>query len=56
MHMRPLTRQPGLCRIHLLKAPQIHRRIQQWQDVRIERLPVRVVEVVCLGLKVHYTN
>lgn len=50
MHMRPLPRQDIHARVHLLKAPQIHRRIQQRQDVRIKRLPVWVVEVVLLGL------
>ena len=40
----------GNCSIQLLKTPQIHRRSQKRDDVRVESLPVRVVEVVLLGL------
>jgi len=36
--------------IQLLKTPQIHRRSQKRDDIRVESLPVRVVEVVLLGL------
>jgi hypothetical protein len=38
-------------RVHLLQSPQIHRRIEQWQDVWVEGLPIRVVQVVLLGLR-----
>jgi hypothetical protein len=37
-------------RIQFLQAPQIHLRSQQRHDIRVERLPVRVVEVVLLAL------
>jgi hypothetical protein len=40
--------------IHLLQAPQIHRLLQKRQHIRIKRLPVRVVEMVCLRLFHHY--
>jgi hypothetical protein len=48
MVMRALPHQSR--RIHLLQPPQIHRLLQQRQHIRIKRLPVRVVEVVLLGL------
>lgn len=36
--------------IEFLEAPEIHRLGEQRDDVRIESFPVRIVEVVLLGL------
>jgi hypothetical protein len=36
--------------IQLFQPLQIHGRSQQWHDIRVKRLPVRVVEVVLLRL------
>ena len=36
--------------IQLFETPQIHRRSQKRDDIGVESLPVRVVEVVLLGL------
>jgi hypothetical protein len=37
-------------RIQLLQSPKIHRRSEQRNNIGVERLPVRVVEVVLLAL------
>jgi hypothetical protein len=47
---RILVQMSLLARIHFLKPPQIHWRIQQRNHIWIKRLPVRVVQMVLLRL------
>lgn len=42
--------------IHLLESAEVHGRIEQRKDVRVESLPVGVVQVVLLGLQCSSAN
>lgn len=40
----------GNTSVHLLESSQVHGRIEQGKDVRVESFPVGIVQVVLLGL------